>query len=78
MNNYIVPELCHTIGFNKNSIIFKKNVIDFIIRNYTYEAGVRKLKERVFEIIREINGPFSRKWSTIYFESMRLNALSML
>ena len=55
MNNYIVPELCYTIGFNKTSIVFKKNVIDFIIRNYTYEAGVRKLKERIFEIIREIN-----------------------
>ena len=55
MNNYIVPELCHTIGFNKSSIIFKKQVIEFIIRNYTYEAGVRKLKEKIFEIIREIN-----------------------
>ena len=55
MNNYIVPELCHSIGFNKSSIIFKKQVIEFIIRNYTYEAGVRKLKEKIFEIIREIN-----------------------
>ena len=27
----------------------------FIIKNYTYEAGVRKLKERVLEIIRQIN-----------------------
>ena len=39
MNNYIVPELCYTNGFNKTSIVFKKNVIDFN-ENYTYEAGV--------------------------------------
>ena len=29
----------------------------YIIKNYTYEAGVRKLKERVLEIIRQINLP---------------------
>ena len=32
-----------------------KKVLEYIIVNYTNEAGVRKLKEKLFEIIREIN-----------------------
>ena len=27
----------------------------YIIETYTYEAGVRKIKERLFELVREIN-----------------------
>ena len=30
-------------------------LIKYIVQNYTYEAGVRKLREKLFEIIREIN-----------------------
>ena len=55
MDNYLVPELLEIVGFNNNKIIFPKFVIEFIIMNYTHEAGVRKLKEKIFEIIREIN-----------------------
>ena len=55
MKNYIIPELLNTIGYSDNSIKFSDEVIEYIITNYTYEAGVRKLKEKIFEIIREIN-----------------------
>ena len=55
INNYILPELLKTVGFNKGDIIFSKKVLEYIISTYTLEAGVRKVKERVFEIIREIN-----------------------
>ena len=34
---------------------FPNEVIEYIILNYTFEAGIRKLKEKIFEIIREIN-----------------------
>ena len=27
----------------------------YIIENFTYEAGIRKLKEKLYEILREIN-----------------------
>ena len=30
-------------------------ILKFIIEKYTYESGVRKLKELLFEIISEIN-----------------------
>ena len=55
VNNYLLRELCSTVGFNQNDISIEDEVIEFIITNYTYEAGVRKLKEKLFEIIREIN-----------------------
>ena len=55
MKKYIIPELLTTIGYSNDSIIFSDEVIEYIISNYTYEAGVRKIKEKVYEIIREIN-----------------------
>mgnify|MGYP003684847767 FL=1 len=55
MKKYIIPELLNTIGYSNDSITFSDEVIEYIINNYTYEAGVRKIKEKVYEIIREIN-----------------------
>jgi len=55
MINYIIPELLNNIGYSKENILFDGDVIAYIIDNYTYEAGVRKIKEKIFEIIREIN-----------------------
>jgi len=55
MTNYIIPELLYNIGYSQKNIIFDTDVIAYIIDNYTYEAGVRKIKEKIFEIIREIN-----------------------
>ena len=55
VNNYILPELLETIGFNKDDIIFSKKILEYIITSYTQEAGVRKLREKIFEIVREIN-----------------------
>ena len=53
--NYILPELLTNIGYKNNSIKIPDDVISYIINNYTYEAGIRKLKEKINEIIREIN-----------------------
>ena len=55
IENYILPEVLETVGFNKHEVSFSTGTIEFIINNYTYEAGVRKLKEKIFDIIREIN-----------------------
>ena len=51
---YILPELYEKVGL-KDMIFFDNDVLKFIIENYTYESGVRKLKELLFEIISEIN-----------------------
>ncbi len=55
VNHYILPELLETIGFNQGDIIFNKKVLEHIINSYTQEAGVRKLREKIFEILREVN-----------------------
>ena len=53
--NYILPELISKIGFNNEQILCSDDVIKYIVQNYTYEAGVRKLKKVITEILREIN-----------------------
>ena len=53
--NYIFPELNKNIGFGNDEIIFNNELILYIIENYTYEAGVRKLNELYNDIFRDIN-----------------------
>jgi ATP-dependent Lon protease len=55
VNNYMLPEVCRDVGFSTNEIIFNESIIKYIIETYTLEAGVRKLKEKIVELIREIN-----------------------
>ena len=51
---YILPEIYTKIGL-QDVIQLDDDVVKFIIERYTYEPGVRKLKEILFEIISEIN-----------------------
>ena len=51
---YILPEIYNKMGLD-DSIEFDDDIISYIIEKYTYEPGVRKLKEILFEIIGEIN-----------------------
>jgi len=53
-NTHILPDIYKKIGL-EDMINFKEGVLKFIIDEYTCEAGVRKLKEILFEIIGEIN-----------------------
>jgi ATP-dependent Lon protease len=53
-NKHLLPELYTKIGLD-GAIHFPDNVIKFIIEEYTLEPGVRKLKEKLFEIVGEIN-----------------------
>ena len=53
-NTYMLPDIYKKMGLT-NMININENTLKFIIDNYTCEAGVRKLKEILFEIIGEIN-----------------------
>jgi ATP-dependent Lon protease len=53
-NTHILPEIYRKMGL-EGMIIISDSVLNFIIDEYTQEAGVRKLKEILFEIISEIN-----------------------
>ena len=53
-NSYMLPEIYEKMG-QVGNIKFPDDVLTFIINYYTCEAGVRKLKEILFEIVGEIN-----------------------
>jgi ATP-dependent Lon protease len=55
IKDYMLPEICKDIGFNKHEIMISDNIITFLIDTYTNEAGVRKIKEKLVEIVRDIN-----------------------
>lgn len=51
---YIIPSILNDMGLT-DIVFFNDKVISYIIENYTYEPGVRKLKDLFFEIIGDIN-----------------------
>jgi ATP-dependent Lon protease len=53
-DKHLLPEIYTKMGL-ENMIAFDAGVVKFIIEEYTCEAGVRKLKEILFEIVSEIN-----------------------
>jgi|SaaInlStandDraft_7_1057024.scaffolds.fasta_scaffold01327_8 hypothetical protein len=55
LQNYMLPEIFKEIGFNNNEIIFSFDILKYLINTFTCEAGVRKIKELITEIIRDIN-----------------------
>ena len=52
--NYTLPEIYSEMGLS-GSVNISDEVVRFIVDNYTCEAGIRKLKEKLFEIIAEVN-----------------------
>ena len=52
--DHMLPEIYDTMGQCDN-IVFTEEVLKFIIEKYTYESGVRKLKEILYEIVGEVN-----------------------
>jgi ATP-dependent Lon protease len=55
IRDYILPEICNQVGFNSNEIDLSDLLIEYLIETYTNEPGVRKIKEKIVEIVREIN-----------------------
>jgi len=63
-NKHILPEIYKNIGL-QDIIDIPEDVLKFIIDEYTQEAGVRKLKDILFEIIGEINIEFLKNTTPI-------------
>lgn len=53
-NKHLLPEVYAKVGL-QGVVNIPDKVLEFIIDEFTYEAGVRKLKEILFEIVSEIN-----------------------
>lgn len=63
--NYMLNEICGSIGLARDKIYFSDEIIKYIIEHYTAEAGVRELKRKLEEIVLKLNidriymhGPF--------------------
>ena len=54
VKKHLLPEILKNIGL-ENMITFSDETIKIIINDYTQEPGVRKLKEKMFEIVGAIN-----------------------
>jgi ATP-dependent Lon protease len=73
--NYIMKELCESIGFDRNKIHFDDSVIKYIIEKYTLEAGARELRRKLEQILLKLNidrfymrGPFRKLMHDKYLE----------
>ncbi len=55
IKNHMISTIMNDIGFDKNEIILTDDIITYLIETFTNEAGVRKIKELIVEIIRDIN-----------------------
>ena len=53
--DFLMPKILQSVGMEPGSITVSQKMIEYIIENYTHEAGVRRLKESLFAIAREIN-----------------------
>lgn len=51
---HMLPQLLCEVGLEKH-VVIEDEVVSHIIRNYTRESGVRKLKELLYEVVSEIN-----------------------
>ena len=64
-NKHLLPDIYKNIGL-EGVIEISNETIKFIIEEYTLEPGVRKLKEKFFEIIGEINLQILKNNTTEY------------
>jgi len=55
VNNFIIPELSKNIGLEDIKIDISDDMIEYIVENYTQEAGVREIKRKIEEILLNIN-----------------------
>ena len=53
--NFIIPEVSKCVGFKPDDINFLEEDVEYIIDNYTLEAGVRNLKRKIESIFLRLN-----------------------
>lgn len=63
---YLIPKQLKENGLSQDSVIFRKSAVNDIILNYTIEAGVRGLEQKIAKICRKIVANFGDKKVTKY------------
>ncbi len=69
---YMIPEVAKTIGFEEDQIVFGDTEIEFIVEEFTMEAGVRGLKHKLESILLHLN--IDRIYKEGYFENKEFDA----
>ena len=54
-HNYLAPKILKSVGYTNKGIILTDEAIVTVTEGYVYEAGVRQLKEKLYDIFREVN-----------------------
>ena len=54
-SKYILPKVLKSHGYAPGSLILSDELLAYIVENYTAEAGVRDMKDKLMDIVREIN-----------------------
>jgi ATP-dependent Lon protease len=52
---YILPRILKSAGYTSDTVIFDDETLGYMVENYTIEAGVRDMKDKLTEIVREFN-----------------------
>ncbi len=52
---HLLPKIIKNMGYRDDDIHFSDKSIEYIAESYVFEAGVRNLKEKLYEITRELN-----------------------
>ncbi len=53
--NHLMVDICKDLNMNKDDIIIPEDILLSLINDYTNEGGVRRLKEHLYKIARELN-----------------------
>ena len=82
VNNFIIPELLNSIGLSDFKLQISNEMIEYIIENYTQEAGVREIKRKIEEIFLNLNldriykkGLFSKNIKTLKLDKKLINKI---
>ena len=77
--DYMMKELCDSVGFPRDKIKLDDHVIKYIIEKYTTEAGVRDLRRKMEQILMKLNidryymrGPFREIMCKKYLSKFRV------
>jgi ATP-dependent Lon protease len=52
---FLIPSICKEVGIDVKRIVLSDTIVRALVTDYTAESGVRKLKERLYDILRDIN-----------------------
>ncbi|MEL6268294.1 MAG: endopeptidase La [Chloroflexota bacterium] len=52
--NYLIPKQLESHGLDDSGVKFESGTLQTLVREYTYEAGVRSLNRRIAEVMRKI------------------------